>query len=170
MTAVPELYVNLGCCKPQVRVDPPSRRVWLGDQRVHLTVLEFQLLALLIRRAGETVSLAEIIRALYGTDDVGLVSKVRGVVCRLRSKLGDLGEHRYVRAAKPDGYTFQASLVAEAPAPLDAYTVCVVGGRLIMPCYVCAADLLAGEPVPVKVDRVQELAAWHELDHWAGAS
>ncbi|MFC3986509.1 hypothetical protein, partial [Streptosporangium jomthongense] len=69
------------------------------------------------------------------------------------------------------GYRFNPAAVAHTTTPLGAYTVTVVDGRLTLPCPHddCPVDLLAAEPTGT-LTRLRELAAWHELNHWAEAA
>ncbi|MFC3986818.1 hypothetical protein, partial [Streptosporangium jomthongense] len=69
------------------------------------------------------------------------------------------------------GYRFNPAAVARTTTPLGAYTVTVLDGRLTLPCPHdgCPTDLLAAEPTGT-ITRLRELAAWHELNHWAETS
>jgi DNA-binding response OmpR family regulator len=72
-----------------LRISETSREVWLQGQSVPLTTQEFELLALLARRAGELVSRDEVFRAMRGIDYDGLDRSIDGRVSKLRRKLGD---------------------------------------------------------------------------------
>jgi two-component system, OmpR family, response regulator ParR len=72
-----------------LRISETSREVWLQGQPVPLTTQEFELLALLARRAGELVSRDEVFRAMRGIDYDGLDRSIDGRVSKLRRKLGD---------------------------------------------------------------------------------
>ncbi len=72
-----------------LRISETSREVWLHGQPVPLTTQEFELLALLARRAGELVSRDEVFRAMRGIDYDGLDRSIDGRVSKLRRKLGD---------------------------------------------------------------------------------
>jgi DNA-binding response OmpR family regulator len=72
-----------------LRISETSREVWLQGQAVPLTTQEFELLALLARRAGELVSRDEVFRAMRGIDYDGLDRSIDGRVSKLRRKLGD---------------------------------------------------------------------------------
>jgi DNA-binding response OmpR family regulator len=73
----------------ELRISETSREVWLHGQPVPLTTQEFELLALLARRAGELVSRDEVFRAMRGIDYDGLDRSIDGRVSKLRRKLGD---------------------------------------------------------------------------------
>jgi DNA-binding response OmpR family regulator len=72
-----------------LRISETSREVWLHGQAIALTTQEFELLALLARRAGELVSRDEVFRAMRGIDYDGLDRSIDGRVSKLRRKLGD---------------------------------------------------------------------------------
>ena len=72
-----------------LRISETSREVWLQGQPVPLTTQEFELLALLARRAGKLVSRDEVFRAMRGIDYDGLDRSIDGRVSKLRRKLGD---------------------------------------------------------------------------------
>jgi DNA-binding response OmpR family regulator len=72
-----------------LRISETSREVWLQGQAITLTTQEFELLALLARRAGELVSRDEVFRAMRGIDYDGLDRSIDGRVSKLRRKLGD---------------------------------------------------------------------------------
>jgi DNA-binding response OmpR family regulator len=72
-----------------LRISETSREVWLQGQSVPLTTQEFELLALLARRAGELVSRDEVFRVMRGIDYDGLDRSIDGRVSKLRRKLGD---------------------------------------------------------------------------------
>jgi two-component system KDP operon response regulator KdpE len=57
--------------------------------RLHLTVTEFQLLRHLMTHAGTVVTLATLLREVWGYEDVTISDVVRTAVYRLRQKLGD---------------------------------------------------------------------------------
>jgi DNA-binding response OmpR family regulator len=68
-----------------------ARRAWVGDHEVELTRQEFDVLALLIRRKGCTVSWQELLQQVWGDEDPQKedVSILRSCIRRLRQKLGD---------------------------------------------------------------------------------
>jgi DNA-binding response OmpR family regulator len=72
-------------------IDQYARRVWLGEQEVKLTRLEFDVLAYLFERLGATVSREELLEQVWGDNDPdpGDMSKVKSCIRRLRAKLGE---------------------------------------------------------------------------------
>jgi DNA-binding response OmpR family regulator len=73
----------------ELTISDTSREVWLHGKSVALTTQEFELLALLARRAGQLVSREEVFRAMRGIDYDGLDRSIDGRISKLRRKLGD---------------------------------------------------------------------------------
>jgi two-component system, OmpR family, response regulator RstA len=72
-----------------LRISESSREVWLHESLITLTTLEFELLLLLAKRAGELVSRDEVFRTMRGIDYDGVDRSIDGRISRLRRKLGD---------------------------------------------------------------------------------
>ena len=72
-----------------LRIDHSSRTVFLGEDRVELTTTEFDLLALLARRAGRVQERSRLVEELRGIDFQSFDRSVDVLVSRLRKKLGD---------------------------------------------------------------------------------
>jgi len=86
--------------------DVSTREVTLGDQRIELTGLEFDLLVALMRRAGRVVPRASLL-AFAGRDDVNVGERTVDVhISKLRKKLGDNPRSpRRIRTVRGVGYT-----------------------------------------------------------------
>ena len=70
-------------------VDLSRRKTLLHGQEVHLTPTEYDLLAALVRKAGQVVTQAELLREVWGRDSLEHDHYLRIYVQRLRQKLGD---------------------------------------------------------------------------------
>jgi DNA-binding response OmpR family regulator len=70
-------------------VSERTRTVLLDGKPVAMTTQEFELLALLVRRAGQIVSRSAVLRAVRGIDYNGLDRSTDARISRLRRKLGD---------------------------------------------------------------------------------
>jgi DNA-binding response OmpR family regulator len=70
-------------------VSERTRTVTLDGRPVPMTTQEFELLALLVRRAGQIVSRHLVLRAVRGIDYNGLDRSTDARISRLRRKLGD---------------------------------------------------------------------------------
>jgi two-component system, OmpR family, response regulator RstA len=92
-------------------VDATSRAVTVGGALLELTTAEFDLLWLLARHAGETLSRDRIYEELRGIEWDGLDRSIDLRVARLRRKLGDDAAHpRRIKSVRGVGY-----LLAVAP-------------------------------------------------------
>ncbi|MGC9360272.1 MAG: winged helix-turn-helix transcriptional regulator [Anaerolineae bacterium] len=79
-----------------------------GDPR-HLTQLEFRLLYLLMLHQGQTLPIATIVDRVWGYAGEGSSELVRGLVRRLRQKLGeDVRSPRFVITVPGVGYRLEA--------------------------------------------------------------
>jgi DNA-binding response OmpR family regulator len=72
-----------------VRVDPGARRAWRDGRELELSPKEFDLLALLVGRAGEAVPRDEIMTAVWDENWWGSTKTLDTHVGWLRRKLGD---------------------------------------------------------------------------------
>ncbi|MEL6148437.1 MAG: response regulator transcription factor [Chloroflexota bacterium] len=99
--------------EPQTRIrvrklelDMPRRQAMIGGRRLHLTPIEYGLLATLMRRAGETVTHNDLLLAVWGDNYKGDFSVLRVNISRLRQKLEDNPRRpRYIVTVAGQGYT-----------------------------------------------------------------
>jgi two-component system OmpR family response regulator len=87
-----------------LRIDPARRRVWRGDSELALTAREFDVLALLVRRAGQVLSKAEILDAVWDSDFEGDPNIIEVYVRRLRRKLDEPFGRRSIETVRGAGY------------------------------------------------------------------
>lgn len=87
-------------------LDPASRSVQLGDgPPIHLTPLEFRLLFLLLTHPGQVIPTEELIERVWGYSEPGSKDLVRGLIRRLRVKLGESADSpRYLETVPGVGY------------------------------------------------------------------
>jgi len=91
-----------------VSVDLSRRVVLRSGQPVHLTVIEYRLLALLIGNAGKVLTHRHLLREVWGPSYVESNHYVRIYVARLRQKLeADPAQPRYLLTETGVGYRFQ---------------------------------------------------------------
>ena len=90
-----------------IEIDTDAKEVTVDGEAVTLTSMEFELLALLARRAGKKVSRDEILNELRGIDAAIMTRSVDIMVSRLRNKLGDsLKPPRFIQTVWGTGYAF----------------------------------------------------------------
>ena len=92
-----------------------ERRVILAGQPIHLTPIEYGLLAELSRHAGRILTHTQLVKRVWGLDSRGDARVVRAVIKRLRAKLGDdAAQPTYVFTEPHVGYRMRS---AETPDP-----------------------------------------------------
>jgi DNA-binding response OmpR family regulator len=94
-----------------LRIDPARRRAWRGDSELALTAREFDVLALLVRRAGQVLSKAEILDAVWDSDFEGDPNVIEVYVRRLRRKVDEPFGRRSIETVRGAGYR----MVGDAP-------------------------------------------------------
>jgi DNA-binding response OmpR family regulator len=87
-----------------LRIDPAGRRAWRGDDEVALTAREFDVLELLVRRAGEVLSKDRILGAVWDSDFDGDPNIVEVYVRRLRRKVDEPYGRRSIETVRGAGY------------------------------------------------------------------
>ena len=91
----------------QLRVDLTARLVFLGDEEVHLTPLEYKLLITMFKHAGKVLTHRFLLREVWGPLDSQENHYLRVFVASLRRKLeDDPARHRYILTEQGVGYRF----------------------------------------------------------------
>jgi DNA-binding response OmpR family regulator len=91
-----------------VRIDPDSRRAWVGDTELSLTAKEFDLLRVLLRDAGKVVTREQLMREVWDTSWWGSTKTLDMHVSWLRKKLGDDATNpRYISTVRGVGFRFE---------------------------------------------------------------
>jgi len=90
-----------------IQIDLDAKEVRVDDNLITLTSMEFELLALLAKRAGKKVSRDEVLNELRGIDAAIMTRSVDIMVSRLRNKLGDtIKPPRFIQTVWGTGYAF----------------------------------------------------------------
>ena len=92
-----------------VKLNPQTREVWCMNQPVDVTSIEFDILEILARSAGRTVSRDELTAVLYQRRATPYERSLDVHISHLRKKL-EHDEHAVIRTVRGVGYLF-------APAP-----------------------------------------------------
>ena len=96
---------------PPIRVDLRRHSAFKDARELHLTQTEFQILALLVRRAGEVVSRDEFLKHVWGEDVYVTHRTVDTHVAALRKKIEDDVEHpACILSVRNVGYRLHANL------------------------------------------------------------
>jgi DNA-binding response OmpR family regulator len=95
-----------------LNLDPSAVEVTLDREPIPITPAEFRILHTLMRRPGRVFSRGELIDALHGDDDPGIIDRTIDVhLGRLRRKLGDdAAAPRFIGTVRTIGYKFVASV------------------------------------------------------------
>ncbi len=88
-----------------LRVDLARREVFVRGERVHLTPIEYQLLAVLIQYAGKVVTHRELLKRVWGPSKVDQAHYLRIYMAQLRQKLeSDPAQPRLLETEAGVGY------------------------------------------------------------------
>ena len=89
----------------QLRLLPGERQVWWRDQLVELSSTEFNLLAILMRHAGEVLSRDQLIQQLRGIEFNGVDRSVDVAISKLRRRFEEHpGDARRIKTVWGKGY------------------------------------------------------------------
>ena len=92
-----------------LRVDLSKRQVFLSDREVHLTPIEYKLLATLIRHAGRVITHRQLLHDVWGPGYVNEVQYLRVYMTQLRHKLEeDPARPRFLLNEPGVGYRLNA--------------------------------------------------------------
>jgi two-component system KDP operon response regulator KdpE len=88
-----------------LRVDLGRRQVFLADQEVHLTPIEYRLLTMLIKHAGKVITHRQLLKEVWGPDSVLETQYLRVYMALLRRKIeGDPARPRFLLTEPGIGY------------------------------------------------------------------
>jgi two-component system phosphate regulon response regulator PhoB len=89
----------------RLRLDRDAHRVWVDDNEIVLTALEFKLLYAFVTRKGRVQSRETLLSDVWGIEAGVTTRTVDTHVKRLREKLGEAGQ--YVETLRGVGYRFK---------------------------------------------------------------
>jgi len=92
-----------------LRLDPDTYVAELADRRVVLTAREYAVLDCLARHPGHTVTRAELLEHVWGTDFDGSPNVVDVYIGYLRRKLAGPGDARLIRTVRGAGFVLEPS-------------------------------------------------------------
>ena len=90
-----------------LRIEVAERRAFRGDVEVELTAREFDVLHLLVRRAGEVLSKLEILDGVWDYGFEGDPNIVEVYIGRLRRKVDQPFERRAIQTVRGAGYRLE---------------------------------------------------------------
>jgi len=91
-----------------IRIDGDARRVWVDDEEISLTAIEFDLLYALARRPGRALSREQLLQDVWGYDFYGEDRVVDVHLGRIRKKIeADPTHPRLIVTVRGVGYRFE---------------------------------------------------------------
>jgi two-component system, OmpR family, copper resistance phosphate regulon response regulator CusR len=94
----------------ELEIDLPRHRVARGDARIDLTAKEFNLLLLLMRRAGQVLSRTLIAEQVWDMNFDSATNVVDVAIRRLRAKVDDPFERKLIHNVRGVGYVLEERL------------------------------------------------------------
>ncbi|MCK6547867.1 response regulator [Myxococcota bacterium] len=91
----------------ELSVDLVARRVRVGHDDVHLTPIEYKLLATLVGQAGAVVTHQQLLESIWGPNSVGRTHYLRVHLTHLRQKLDRADPSRFIKTASGVGYRLE---------------------------------------------------------------
>ena len=91
--------------KPSIHIDRDRFEVKVGNRRIMLTFMEYQLLNVLASEAGKVFTRKELLSSVWGYAYFGGTRTVDVHIRRLRSKLNDI-DHSIIETVRNVGYRF----------------------------------------------------------------
>jgi two-component system response regulator CpxR len=99
-----------------VELDPGSRTTLLNGKVVDITTVEFNLLEILLRSAGNVVSRDEIANVVLGRELSPFDRSIDVHISKLRKKLGNLPNGRErIKTVRNSGYMYVAAASVNVP-------------------------------------------------------
>ena len=100
-----------------IRIDPMRHRCWVGADEIELTAREMEVLACLLRRAGDVVGKSELVDHVWGEQFAGNPNIAEVYVGHLRRKLDEPYGRRTIRTVRGVGYRLDVSDISPETSP-----------------------------------------------------
>ncbi len=92
-----------------LRVDFACRQVFVADQEIHLTPIEYRLLTTLVKHAGKVITHRQLLKEVWGPDSVFETHYLRVYMAQLRRKIeADPARPRFLLTEPGIGYRLAA--------------------------------------------------------------
>lgn len=88
-----------------IMINPQSREVTAGGERVELTKLEFDLLLTLVKNQNVVLDRDFLLESVWGGDDIYQEKTVNVAINRLKEKIDPTKEKEYIKTVRGIGYT-----------------------------------------------------------------
>jgi len=91
--------------RENLRVDLARRQVFLDDEEIHLTPIEYRLLSTLVKYAGRVVTHRQLLKEVWGPDSTSETHYLRVYMAQLRHKIeADPAQPRFLLTEPGVGY------------------------------------------------------------------
>jgi two-component system KDP operon response regulator KdpE len=101
-----------------LRVDFTARHVYIRDEEIHLTPIEYRLLAVLVKNAGKVITHTQLLKEVWGPVYSEQTQYLRVYMTQLRRKLeADPARPKYLINEPGVGYRLKVDGDREKPAP-----------------------------------------------------
>ena len=92
-------------CVSDMVIDYEYRKITVGNEIIRLTQTEYNIVELLSMYAGRVLTYSDIIKKIWGYNDVGSVKKLQVNMANIRKKLGEKpGDNKYISNELGVGY------------------------------------------------------------------
>jgi DNA-binding response OmpR family regulator len=88
-----------------IMINPQSREVTAGGERIELTKLEFDLLVTLVKNQNVVLDRDFLLESVWGGDDIYQEKTVNVAINRLKEKIDPTKEKEYIKTVRGVGYT-----------------------------------------------------------------
>jgi len=101
-----------------LRLDIEQRRLWRGEEEIHLSPKEFEILAFMMKHCGAPLTHVKLLRTLWGPEYGGELEYLRSYVRMLRKKIeADPAKPEYILTEPWVGYRFRNPSDPDSPIP-----------------------------------------------------
>jgi len=99
-----------------LRMDVARRQLWRGEEEIHLSPKEFELLAFMMKNTGAPLTHVKLLRTVWGIEYGGELEYLRSYVRMLRKKIEDNPAHpQYILTEPWVGYRFRNPSDPDSP-------------------------------------------------------
>ena len=114
----PEITPTKELVFEDIRMDLVEKKVFRGENYIHLGPTEFRLLKMLLETPGKVFSRETLLKTVWG-DNIYVDSRTVDVhIRRLRKSLNDFGPD-YIRTVRATGYAIDINPVGDQEEPAD---------------------------------------------------
>ena len=100
-----------------LKLDVERRQLWRGEEEIHLSPKEFELLALMMKNAGAPLTHVKLLRSIWGIEYGGELEYLRSYVRMLRKKIeANPAQPEYILTEPWVGYRFRNPSDPDSPS------------------------------------------------------